>query len=472
MAEAAADTSEPIVPASDSSGRVAGLFADKLALATAGMIALKVAYSGLWFALGILLTRSLGASGYGAYTYAMSWAVTLNVLATCGLDRLVLRQVAAHQVHGQWGRLRGLLREANRAGLCISLGLALAAALLAYLLPTFDNQEMRWTILVGLVLVPLIVLMRIRQAALQGLHRVLAGQAPDLVLQPLALLTLVTITALVFHERLTAPLAMGLTVVCNAAALIAGAYALNRFLPAEVHTSKPVHGPLPWASSLLPLLVASGVQIVFSQTDILALGAMNGAKAVGTYSVAMRGALLLEFVLQSVTPVLAPRVASLHALGQTRELQRMMVNGVRASVILILPLAIGLILCGNFYLAIFGPDFLHGRAALTTLCCGVLVNLALGPTNWLLILTGHERDVAIVTTCSAIVKCALIVGLIHLWGLEGAAIATAVSLVLSNVLMSLFVYVRLGIAVNVFAMGWYWPGWQRESRESVRGSVS
>jgi O-antigen/teichoic acid export membrane protein len=457
MADAAADRCEPIVPVSASSGPVASWFAGNLTLTTAGMVALKVVYSGLWFVIGIVLTRSLGASGYGAYAYALSWAVMLNVFAVCGLDRLVLRQVAAHQAHRQWGLLRGLLGQANRAGLCISLGLALTAALLAYFLPAFVDREMRWTFWVGLALIPLLVLMRIRQAALQGLHRVLAGQAPDLILQPLALLVVVSLTALVFQGRLTAPIAMGLTVVSNATALLVGAYALTRCLPAEVRASEIVHRPLPWSSSLLPLLVASGVQIIFSQTDILVLGAMNGARAVGIYSVASRGAMLLVFLMQAVTPVLAPRVASLHALGQTRELQRILVNGVRASLILALPLAIGLIVFGELYLGMFGPAFVRGRTALAILCCGQLVNLAMGPTDWLLIMTGHERDVATGVTISAVMNGALTVGLIRLWGLEGAAIATATTMLLKNLLMSVFVYVRLGVGANIFAIRWPLP---------------
>jgi O-antigen/teichoic acid export membrane protein len=280
-------------------------------------------------------------------------------------------------------------------------------------------------------------------------------------------LALVSLLVLVFHVRLAAPLAMGLTVISSATALIAGVFGVSRLLPAEVQESHPEYRPLPWSSSLLPLLVASGVQIVFSQTDILTLGAMSGAAAVGTYGVASRGALLLEFVLQSLTPVLAPRVASYHALGQTQVLKRMMVNGTRASLLLMLPLAAGLIFFGNFYLGLFGPDFVHGRTALTILSCGIFVNLALGPASWILILTGHERDVATGTTVSAVLKWALTVGLIHLWGLEGAALATALSLVLTNLLMSWLVYVRLGISVHAFAMGWSRPTYDSFSQHSA-----
>ena len=302
---------------------------------------------------------------------------------------------------------------------------------------------MRATLWVGLALVPLIVLLRLRQAALQGLDRVLTGQAPDLFLQPLCLLALVA--ALAFKDWLTAPIAMGLCVASSAASLAVGAYALKKRLPPEVRAAAPEFRPLPWRDSLLPLLLATGMQTAFSQTPILLLGALKGAEAVGIYTVANGGALLIGFALQAVTPVLAPRVVSLHARGETRELQQILTKGVWASLALALPVAAGLIAVGDWYLNIFGPSFVAGRTTLVILSVGQVVSLAMGPTSWLLVLTGHERDVAAgVTVCTA-VNLVLTAVLVPLWALEGAALAAAGSLVLNNLIMTTFVFKHLGI---------------------------
>ena len=93
---------------------LARFFAGRLQQGVAGVFALKVVYSGLLFLTGVLLTRSLGPSAYGAYAYALTWATTLAAFALCGLDRVLLRKVAVHQVKREWGLLRGLCGRPTR----------------------------------------------------------------------------------------------------------------------------------------------------------------------------------------------------------------------------------------------------------------------------------------------------------------------------------------------------------------------
>ena len=60
-------------------------------------------------------------------------------------------------------------------------------------------------------------------------------------------------------------------------------------------------------------------------------------------------------------------------------------------------------------------------------------------------MTGHERDTATGVGIAAAVNVTLNVLLIPLWGIEGAAIATAISLMTWNILLAVWVYRRLGI---------------------------
>ena len=73
----------------------------------AGTFGLKVAFSGFSLILNVLLTRLLGAAGYGAYTYAFAWAVLLGVPAMLGMDQVLVRAFATYHVESAWGRMRG-----------------------------------------------------------------------------------------------------------------------------------------------------------------------------------------------------------------------------------------------------------------------------------------------------------------------------------------------------------------------------
>src|SRR5262249_24808165 len=118
----------------------------------------------------------------------------------------------------------------------------------------------------------------------------------------------------------------------------------------------------------------------------------------------------------------------------------------RTTLALTLPLAAGLILFGDWLLFLFGPDFTQGRLALRILCLGQLFNVAVGSMGLqLLTMTGHERDSVLAIGISLMANLVLNSLFIPLWGLEGAAVASASSMVVWDLLIVRAVYRRLGI---------------------------
>ena len=86
-----------------------------------------------------------------------------------------------------------------------------------------------------------------------------------------------------------------------------------------------------------------------------------------------------------------------------------------------------------------------GRVALYILVIGQVLNAAAGPVGYLLILTGHERVCASVYGWSAVLNVGLNLMLIPPLGSTGAALATASTMALWNVWLSVLVLRRLGI---------------------------
>src|SRR5262252_9443217 len=101
---------------------------DRLLLDTGGLLALRVAFGGLSFILTIILARTLGTEGFGAYSYAFAWTVLLGMPAILGMDQLLIREIATYRLHSQWHLIRGLLRMANCSVLVASVCIAVIAA--------------------------------------------------------------------------------------------------------------------------------------------------------------------------------------------------------------------------------------------------------------------------------------------------------------------------------------------------------
>jgi O-antigen/teichoic acid export membrane protein len=417
---------------------------DRLLQGASGMLGLRIAFSGLSFLVTLLLARLLGAARFGAYSYAFAWVVLLGVPAILGMDQLLVREVAAYQTKAQWRRLRGLVERANQAVLLASCGIGALAAATVWLLRARVAAQVLPTFWVALLLLPLIALTRVRQGVMQGLHRVALGALPELLLQP-ALLVLFLAVAWLWRGGLTAPLAMTLNVAATLAAFLTGALLLRRTLPLPVREAAPAYDNLTWAKSALPLLFVAGAGILFGQADTLILGAVRGTGAVGTYTIAHKGADLITFVLMAQNAAFASTAASLYASRELARLQRLVTKLARWTLLFSAPVAAVLIVFGDLFLRFYGAQFAAARVPLAILSFGQLVNVGMGSVGLLLIMAGHERQAARAVAAAAIANIVLTAALAPRWGAEGASVAYAASMILWNIWMAIALYRKVGI---------------------------
>lgn len=414
-----------------------------------GTFALKVISTGLAFIISLLLARLLGAKGYGIYAYAMAWASLLAVPSALGLDRLLVREVAVYQTQAAWGLMRGLLSRANQTVLVVSLGLALVAALIVWNLVGSSNSQMLFSFWIALIILPLVTLNSIRQATLRGLNRVIIGQLPEMFIQPMIFVSLIIASYFVFEKftekSLTAPWAVGMNVMATGVALIIGTILLHRNLPQTVKEASPAYKSSIWTRSALHMMIITCLQVINMRADIVMLGAMKKAEAVGTYAVAAKGAELITFILFAVNIVLAPTIASLYATGDIKRLQRVITHSARIILLFSLPIGIALIIFGHWFLLLFGREFTQGETALIILSIAQLFSASMGSVGLPLVMTGYEHITAMIAGSGAMLNIFLNIILIPQWGAEGAAIATSSSIIIRNILSAIWVYKRLGI---------------------------
>ena len=80
----------------------------------------------------------------------------------------------------------------------------------------------------------------------------------------------------------------------------------------------------------------------------------------------------------------------------------------------------------------FDPAYGQGLMAFNILIAGYCLNATLGPSSYLMVMTRHEMTIMWVTFGALFLNVILNLILIPLYGITGAAIATAVSLNLRN----------------------------------------
>ncbi len=416
-----------------------------------GSLGLRVAGVALAYLSVIVLARLLGTTGFGHYMYALAWLNVLVIPAAFGLEGVLTRELAAARALKDWPAARGLVRFSNRfvvvativvAGLAAGVAWSLAAS------PPGESVRVFWLALLSL---PFFALARLRQHALQGLSHVVVGQVPETLLRPVCLVLLLGMAHLIVAERLTAEQAMLAFAAANLAAYLFGSWLFARRVPAAMRRATPAFDRRRWLGAAASMLLVGSMYVVHNQTDTLMLGWLTDADAVGLYSAANRGAAVLGFVVLAVAATFAPLFSGIHAADDRAALQRAVRQSCRWIVLLMLPGGLVLVAGAVPFLRLFGDDFVAAATALRLLCLGHLLTSVFGAVAILLIMTGHERVTGVTVGITAVLNIALNALLIPRFGIEGAAVATGVSLVAWN--LALYVVAGRRLAVRCLPFG-------------------
>lgn len=94
-------------------------------------------------------------------------------------------------------------------------------------------------------------------------------------------------------------------------------------LNVEVEETAPVYSYREWIKIALVLLLQVGFKTILSQTDIVMIGSVMGPEEAGIYSAAVKTAVWVAFVLQTVNIVVAPLFTALYTQNDRQELQKL-----------------------------------------------------------------------------------------------------------------------------------------------------
>lgn len=98
-------------------------------------------------------------------------------------------------------------------------------------------------------------------------------------------------------------------------------------------------------------------------------------------------------------------------------------------------------------MSMFGDHFESGGLALSIIAACQFVNVVTGSVGYLLMMCGYERLMRNTAAMSAIVNILADVLLIPRFGVNGAAVARAITRISQNLIAVIFVWRRLGMPI-------------------------
>ncbi|MEH2204488.1 MAG: oligosaccharide flippase family protein [Nostoc sp.] len=405
---------------------------------------IQVAGVSLAYLSQIFLAQWMGDREYGIYQYVTSWSWLLASIAGLGYPRTVLRFVSQYRVQQDWGRLRGLVRSSWLISLLVGLLLSVASMGVIWLLNQYHSFTYAIPLLVGIWLVPPQILLNLQLETARAMEDIILAYTPYKIIWPILLLC----GGFVWLEKngsLTSLPIIGMAIVLL---LVLAGFQLGllwKKLNDNIELATPIYALREWLQVSLVLLVQEAFNVILYQTDIVMIGSLLGPSETGIYSVAVKTAMWVGFILTTVNMVAAPTFAALYAQDDLQGLQKVISTITLWIFWPSLVLACCLIVFSNSILGVFGSEFIAVSGELKILVLGQLVSVFCGSVNMLMTVTGHQNKSVIVCGCAVLLNLILNAIAIPLIGTMGAAIATAFTTMAWNIGLCVLVikYVRV-----------------------------
>lgn len=388
-------------------------------------LASKLSTAGLGFGVTVLIARHFGASGSGTWVLGNTFLMITGYLCVAGLDVGTVRAIAVYRAAERWAAARawawtGLLIVVA-FGALISVGLWIGADTLAHALKEGPEFVSLLRILALCVISGGIV--RLAGGLLRGLSRFITAELLESAAGPLAL----AVTAFTYGLRSLEQMAT----IYVATSWVSGLTGLLVYFILLRGRGKPAE-PLMPRHALKTSLPLSGAMLATLATPwiiTLFLARFADSADVGIFRVGLQFSLLLSFLLSAVESGMSPQIAALHSQGKLHELL-----GATKQMTMLLCILGGvpsmvLIIFAPQFLSILGPEFPAGATAMRILLAGQVLKLLSGPVGSYMIMTGLGRMSLWNAINSAIVVLVLCALLIPIMGIQGAAIAGAMSTV-------------------------------------------
>lgn len=408
---------------------------------------LKIAYLITQFAVGIILARALSPDGYGKYAYALAVVQLLVVVSQFGFPNYLVKSVAEYKHEKKWGHNRGLLATATAVTLLLSTLIALLLFLdyksCALRLSGLDSS-LFWP---SLLLVPLLALVANYSGVLRGYGLLVKGNVPDQLVRPVSLLLFVGI--LVLGGSVSPGIALWLNVAATSIALLMSGALVQWHILRPFYGVKPEWDVNNWIRSSSAFLLLAGAQVINHQADMVMLGLMAAERDVGLYRVTVQVVDGLGVVFFAISVAIAPKLAALRAQDEWQKIGKVLKASHRIGFALLLaPSVFILYFSRPLLVLVFGADYAEASSSLSILVMGKLSYALFAFSGLALSMIGWANVAAALTSVAVVLNICLNFILIPVYGIEGAAFATAASSVFANVAGAVWIWRKTRLNVS------------------------
>ena len=437
---------------------------NRLYKSSASAFLTKVIGAGSSLLLALLVARYLGAEQAGVYYTAITLGVFCSFLACMGLDQPLMREAAAFKE----GCNNAFLQMVGRAVKMGLFGLAIVTCVFIFaadnIAAYFRQSQLENIIPLWTIVVVSTVIINLSGQILRGFNRIL--EASFIFFGSVNILTLILlIIAMMFDRKVLSwipdieilidgisirlsPLEGALTayiLASIATALLAFVKVRNVIKSLQANNDineEKIHYRKVFASGFSFLIIGVSTRGL-NWIAILILAKLQDSEQVAIFSSAQRIALSIGFVLDSVAMAVGPKFVELYRKNDLNTLQKLYLRSTMLTIVIILPIVIILWLYGPIFMSFFGPEFIVGSTALIFLCIAQFISAVAGPNGQVMIAAHKEKVLRNIAFISFPLVIAFHLLFVPSYGYTGTAAVTALTIILTNIVISIFVYKKI-----------------------------
>ena len=405
-----------------------------------------------------LLARLLTPEDLGAYFLIVAVVTASAIFAQLGLTQTIVRFVAESMGTDQPGRARLAVRISLRIA---SLSAITVAGIIVFGGGRWVAEQIFHSSIMsqagGLMAswVFLLVFQELIAEVFRGLHDIRLAVIFGGLMTGL-LSTLVFLSFWLLRGQSDIQEIMIVTVIAVCSSVILSSF----FLRKKLGSFQEQPGNEPRLLDILrvawPLWITSLVLYLLTQVAVWVMGVFRSPEEVAVYGVAARAVMLIGMPLMIANAVVPPTIAEMNAQRRPRDLESTLRYSASLAGIPALLIFIVFVLFGGAAMRIlFGEYYESSGPILFILSVGQLVNVLAGSCGLVLMLTGHQMTMMLITCFSSSITAFAAILSVTTFGGIGVAVAAAGGMMLQNLLMLIYakkktdVWTHIGLSLNL-----------------------
>lgn len=394
----------------------------------------------------LILARWLGADGVGIFSTAWTILMIGAVLGKLGFDTSIIKFIAGSMGKGNSHHVKPIYKSSL---LIVGTASIIVAGILFLFAPQISElffKSGNYVLIVRIVAISVIPLciLNINAESLKALKNITAFS----IFQNSSIYLVIILIMFIMSRY-------GISNKTSIYSLSAGVFILMAlsFIVILVNIRKKTQsrtGSDPYQFNLkktlstsLPMMLTNSLFLIMSWMDILMLSAFKNESDVGIYNTSLKISAVISIALIAINSIALPKYAELYERKDKVGFRKVVKQTSFINFSLSFPVFLFILLMPNFLLGIFGPEFIAGKMSLIILSIGQIFSAFSGSTIHVLNMTGKENAAKNILITTALLNLVLNYILVPKYGINGAAIATAISTVLWNLMAEISIYKHL-----------------------------